>query len=663
MQPPPSFLCFKLVDCSSIRHHNLVQWRQFHVRILSTSPLQAMWNKSSRHDHQQHQGNPQIMTFSAIPTTTTRVLRMRNNPFGFQRHHLLLQKHRCPDTMSHFHSKTTTADLPLVQREDEGTFPPPIETVIVNIDKSSQYNQGMGGVPNGPFNRSWLWWDIHLVRDAVAGYQFYLQQWYHQHTQQQQQQQQPQQQQPSNHNDNSRLFNTPLKMSEKLKGIMLSPEITEKAFVAVLRCQLSTPELSQKVRQWEQNIGSIGMTEMTDSLSLAMLEANGKAGNVGRAMKLLSLRKAKQYPPTENEYVFAVTAIEAAGLSLRCSRNAFLPEKYQPQLDDPTRWLDAILLNMHHRDVTLTTKMANRMLNTYASTGKSGKATHFFYRISRQPVEIKDEDAHTIEGMASLKNRPVKIKMRMRPPPPYHKVPSQVRGRLIRKPGSDIKQLKLEVESEPHWSPVLTSAMAFADSLKQGACGHDPVELDLYSYSILMNVCVNRGSLWRAMHILDEVMPANGIEADVVAYDIILIGLARVGDVPTIREYFRQMTANGVHPSKETLQAVVDGLLNLGEVASAIGFCQDSFNQYLVLLPYTTHLKILEFSLARGLVYEAKRHVSFIQQLWKWEPNKYHDEDFCTLMKLTQKNPHLSKEALQKLFAYFGEKLDESDFY
>jgi hypothetical protein len=31
---------------------------------------------------------------------------------------------------------------------------------------------------------------------------------------------------------------------------------------------------------------------------------------------------------------------------------------------------------------------------------------------------------------------------------------------------------------------------------------------------------------------------------------------------------------------------------------------QDCFNQYSVLPPYTTHLKILEFALARGLTYE-----------------------------------------------------------
>ncbi|KAG7361307.1 PPR: pentatricopeptide repeat domain containing protein [Nitzschia inconspicua] len=553
-------------------------------------------------------------------------------------------------------SHTDDRDPVLSDKPDEDdllNFPPPMDVVIANIDKAAKYNQGMGGGPNGPLRDSKTVWNVSFVRDAVAGYEHYL----HQLLYQRQQQQQQQQQLPE-------FDASSLDTSDAMIQLFLSPEITEKAFIAILRCKLPTHVLSRKIREWERYLGTIAQTEITDALSLAMLEANGKAGNVGRAIKLLELRKAKQYPPKDqNEFVYAVTAIEAAGLSLRRNRNTFLSEQDQPQIDDPTRWLDAILLNMHQRDVLLTTKLANRMLNTYATTGKSGKAVHYFYQISRQPIPEDADPDEFPEGMAKLWNRPVKVKMKMKPPPPYHKVPSQVEGKLIRKAGTDIKQLKLEVESEPEWSPALTSAISFADSLKQGACGHDPIELDLYSYSILMNACINRGSLWRAMHIIDEVMPANGIEPDVVAYNILLIGLARVGDVPTMREYFRQMIANGLQPSKETIQAVVDGLLNLGDVVSAVSFCQDSFNQYSVLPPYTTHTKILEFSLARGLVYEAKRHVSFIQQLWKWQPNQYHTEEFCTVMRLTQKNPHLSKEALQKLFAYFGEHLDESDFF
>lgn len=535
----------------------------------------------------------------------------------------------------------TTIDS-LALRQDIATALP---ALIQDLDKACRFNQGKGGVPNGLNSVSKRKWNIDFVRQTVARYEFYLKYFY------------------KDQSDEDLV-------SPEMKELFFSPETTQQAFVAILRCRLPTNVLSQKIREWERYIGSVNMTKMTDPLSLSMLEANGKAGNVGRAIQLLSLRKARDFSPKTSEFVHAITAIDAASLYLRRNRNIFLPEIKQPKIDDPTRWLDAILLNMNQRDVPLTTKMANRMLNAFARTGRTAKMTHYFYRVVRERTDLDEDehdattfDANSDYPMATFRNRPVRPRIKMRPPPPYHKIPSQVRGKLVRKPGSDIKQLKLERESDPDWSPVLTSAISFADSLKQGACGHHPVELDLISYSILMKVCINRGSLWRAMHILDEVMPANKIEPDIVAYNTLLIGLSKVGDVPTMKEYTRQLLSNGLTPTKETIEASVDSLLNLGDVGNAITLCQDFFNQYSVLPPYTTHLKILEMTLGRGLVFEAKRHVSFIQQLWKWEQNKYHTEEFSKMIKLTQNNPNLSKEALQKLFAYFGYTLDEEDFF
>ena len=108
---------------------------------------------------------------------------------------------------------------------------------------------------------------------------------------------------------------------------------------------------------------------------------------------------------------------------------------------------------------------------------------------------------------------------------------------------------------------------------------------------------------------------------------------------------------------------MVDGMLNMGDISGAITFVQDVFNQHGVLPPYTTHLKIIEFALASDLVYEAKRHIYLLQQIWKWEPNKYHSPEQIRLMEQTKHNPKLSKGSLQKLFAYFGERLHESDFF
>ncbi len=107
----------------------------------------------------------------------------------------------------------------------------------------------------------------------------------------------------------------------------------------------------------------------------------------------------------------------------------------------------------------------------------------------------------------------------------------------------------------------------------------------------------------------------------------------------------------------------MDGYLNAGDISGAVTLVQDMFNQHHILPPYTTHLKVIEFAIGNDLVYEAKRQVFFIQQLWKYTPKEGDSEEFQKIMLMTQKNPKLSKNALKRLFAYFGEDLNDNDFF
>lgn len=214
--------------------------------------------------------------------------------------------------------------------------------------------------------------------------------------------------------------------------------------------------------------------------------------------------------------------------------------------------------------------------------------------------------------------------MRLQNMPPYYKVPSLVKlkGHLVKKPGrSQTMMTKLDWEREHEFSPSLAAAFAFVESLTYGACGHDPITIDPTGWNILVKVCCYRGAVWRALQILEETMPKNGIEPDVVTYNTIMAALARVGDKEFLREMMTNMTNKGVKMDKYTIQAVADGYLNAGDISGAITVVQDVFNQHQTLPPFTTHLKIIEFALANDLVFEAKRQVYFIQQLWKWEPN------------------------------------------
>ena len=145
----------------------------------------------------------------------------------------------------------------------------------------------------------------------------------------------------------------------------------------VLRCKFEPHVLSKEIQAIEKLVGSIGKTSLTDDLSLQLLKTNGQAGHVGRSISLLGLRKKRGFKPVHEEFQYAVQSIISACLDNRKHRNVYAPCNI---LDNPTRFLDAILLNMHQRDFELTPYLAHRMLSTYASS-PTGKAVHFHYTL------------------------------------------------------------------------------------------------------------------------------------------------------------------------------------------------------------------------------------------------------------------------------------------
>jgi pentatricopeptide repeat protein len=587
--------------------------------------------------------------------------------------------------------------------------------------------------------------------------------------------------------------------------ILVSPSTLASAVRALTRSRLDTPLVSKRIREIERLIGSIGWTPITEGLSYRLLEANGKAGNVRRTLALLELRRRRGYEPAQKEFIHVITSIQAAQLPLRRARNIYLHESAlaEGSLDNPTRYLDAILVNMSQRGVPLTPELAAQMLNCYSSTGRTGRALHYFYKMVHDPIEEDgvyipgphpthlgkegleewknkkrgegmgrllipcdvnnsqaekdDGQSNAYEELEAMKadddesNIKTRVRMNMHPPPPFHKIPSAIKGAPVFQSSIDEKQqsttntlskpmTKLEHELERDFSLSLTAAFAFADSLTHGACGHDPIELNATAWNALIKACCYRGAFHRALKILNETMPQKGVEPDSYSYNTILAGLARVvrrgvcqicylntglkmhlfvtlqGDITSLKELLVKMTNIGIPVDKYTVQAMADGLLNIGDVSGASSIVQVRFVAIFTLIhcsalcsnphskqclsnrtfsintmlfhrklvvfyriclilqvhlltvcaphhSYTTHLKIIEFALANGLIFEAKRHVYFVQQLWKWQPSQHHSESFCNVMEATKRNPKLNKDALQRLFRYFGEELNERDFF
>mmetsp|Transcript_16932 Transcript_16932/g.25871 ORF Transcript_16932/g.25871 Transcript_16932/m.25871 type:complete len:114 (+) Transcript_16932:1-342(+) len=111
------------------------------------------------------------------------------------------------------------------------------------------------------------------------------------------------------------------------------------------------------------------------------------------------------------------------------------------------------------------------------------------------------------------------------------------------------------------------------------------------------------------------------------------------------------------------IQCLIDGWLNVGNIAGANTLVQDVFNQHSVVPHANTLIKIIEFALANDLVYEGKRQVAFIQQLMNWQPNRYTIPEVEHAMAAFQNDRRVSKEALQHLFRYFGFELHDEDIF
>ncbi|KAL3779302.1 hypothetical protein ACHAWO_006847 [Cyclotella atomus] len=528
---------------------------------------------------------------------------------------------------------------PSTPSQEETSLLPPLSEeeydpryVVSHIKRAHLWNQGK--LPNEPNSKhrnrkhSERKWDYEYVRSTLDLYERHLQ-YILSHLQ------------SSRTAENTEQFTDPTILfanihpnSEKCKdtNILVAPSTLAAAVRALTRSRLDTPILSRRIRNIERFIGSIGWTPITEDLSYRLLEANGKAGNVRRTLALLELRRRRDYEPKEKEFIHVINSIQSAQLSIRRSRNIYLHETALPEsaLDNPTRYLDAILVNMSQRGVRLTPDLAAFMLSCYSSTGRTGRAVHYFYKVVSDPVEedgvyipgphpthlgkeeledwknkkrgegmgrlLVSRDASSdlteakgsayeeLEAMKADDDDAIKKRARMilNSPPPFHKIPSAVRGASLsqsqnqeetqqtKATTSNTKsRTKLERELERDWSLSLTAAFAFADSLTHGACGHDPIELNISAWNTLIKACCYRGAFHRALKILNETLPQKGVDPNSISYNTILAGLARVGDIASLRELLVKMTNKNIPVTKYTAQAMADGLLNMGDISGA----------------------------------------------------------------------------------------------
>ena len=386
-----------------------------------------------------------------------------------------------------------------------------VPSVLSDIQSAARYQEGET-------------WDYETPRRAVKAYTRHLQQLL------------AEQQARTNGTLTTDISNE----EEQVRHRLVDARVVERALKTLLRCKLDTPELAVRVREMEKLIGAIGRTTMTELLSLRLVEANGKAGNIGRTLSLLELRQKCNFEVTDYEFIWAVNSIDSATATVRVNNN-HNQVRYEldamPATDNPTRWLDAILVRMHQRGVPLTTEMANRMLETFASTGHMKRQQHAFYTLRSREITRDNGKRRSVPRIVWC----APAKLRHVP----HGEAKKAQGRA--RQNRERRQAKsLQYEESPGFSAPLAAAFAFVDSLTHGACGHDPIDLNIITYNQLLKICVYRGALTRALNLMDNVIPNAGLEPSPYTYNIMLEGLSRVGDMDSMMHYFLEMTNKNV---------------------------------------------------------------------------------------------------------------------
>lgn len=472
-----------------------------------------------------------------------------------------------------------------------------------------------------------------------------------------------------------------------LQPNVMLPTLQVLARVLTSSSEPASSPLSSTLRHWESHWGILHSSSgssssiLTDAVTRQLILVHSLSGNVGRVWALLGYRKQQRFAVKRSEILHAIRALRVAHPGTNEILGQVVPQSKTSNinaLDNPTRWLDALLLNMKHRGYKLDVKLAEEMLKCYC-TGWDGKATHYWFKVVQEEIT----SAHASDSEKK------KYRMRLKynnHAPPYYKIPSMVKGTQYQplyyhqqKPTSGSTPLvdtsdpstrfALQRQRDPDFSYPLAAAFAFADSLTHGACGHSPLSLNNACHTALVTVCVQRGAMWRAMQMLEKWDVHSSIPP-LRAYNTVLAGLARVGDVSMAQDLYHRLLSQGHRPDAYTVRSIVDGLLNVQDIGGAVTVVQDFWYQHAVLPPIIlTQVKLLEYALATDTLHEAIRFVYFIRSVQQMQnakslvqdlySNQHEQERIERLLEQVKTHPQLQQDALEQLFDYFGHKAPE----
>ena len=443
---------------------------------------------------------------------------------------------------------------------------------------------------------------------------------------------------------------------------------------------LSPSALNYRIASLKAEAGYLEST--SDLGSLSLLRAHAQAGDVVSLLSVFKFRRSRSYPPVR-------TDPSITGTRLSCAHDDYL-----------------IVLR------GLTHARATGKSSWYIVYNRIDSVCHSLLRDMKSFGKPIDEE--TLCGILGAYSRAATV------PATFEHKSSSTSSSSSGGEGIGGNPGKLEA------ARIVSSALSLLSDARDGNLyGHKPVAITTKLVNRVLQISCRSNELERAFDILymffiEKTVPTmsggdgdrqfkgglsssssssssppprhNSLSPDAVTFNTLLNGFARRGDVRSCLDVIAAMSSNGVTADSVTVEALVLAAMQsyysydddkksqqggggggMGGVGGAISAVQSCWNQYNVLPRPTILYEVLEMSLAKGEVYEAKRCVFLLRQIVGTVPpavtqveqslggveHKKRGEVLFKSLRMYRKDERFSKEAIKALFAKYNFSTDK----
>jgi len=165
---------------------------------------------------------------------------------------------------------------------------------------------------------------------------------------------------------------------------------------------------------------------------------------------------------------------------------------------------------------------------------------------------------------------------------------------------------------------LVDEAQDFAEAFNEsGICDHPRVPMSEGIMQVLINCACHAGAEEKTFDLLNQLEIRYGIQPTSLSYEPIIRYYSRTkGDLTEVNSLLTTMVNKGITLSTQIVDCAIRGYLYHGAEGCALDKAQDIFNQHRIRLLASTALALLDASLKKNDVFEARRVVVVVSQMF-----------------------------------------------